>query len=71
MHERKVDESPELNKSGTGLLPSQHSDFGNRLSASSEVNCGFEFPREQSGAEDDDEVTENKIRAFLEDKVFP
>ncbi|KAL6503445.1 hypothetical protein OROGR_025368 [Orobanche gracilis] len=48
----KFDESPDWNKGGTGLLPSQSMDFG------------------QSGGEDDDEETESKIRAFLDEKAF-
>lgn len=66
----KFDESPELNKSRTGLVPNQTIDSGNRFISPGEVDCGFTFPRGQSGAEDDDEVTESKIRAFLDEKVL-
>ncbi|KAI3459365.1 hypothetical protein Pfo_016028 [Paulownia fortunei] len=66
----KFDESPELNKSRTGLLPNQSIDSGNRFSLAGGDDCGFTFPRGQSGAEDDDEETESKIRAFLDEKAF-
>ncbi|KAL2244068.1 UNVERIFIED_CONTAM: Mitogen-activated protein kinase kinase kinase NPK1 [Sesamum indicum] len=66
----KFDESPELNKSGTVSLLNQTIDSGDRSFASAEVDCGFTFPRGQSGSEDDDEVTESKIRAFLDEKAF-
>ncbi|PIN04472.1 MEKK [Handroanthus impetiginosus] len=66
----KFDESPEVNKSRTGLLQNQISESRNSVYASSEVDSGFTFPRGQSGAEDDDEVTESKIRAFLDEKAF-
>ncbi|KAK6122661.1 hypothetical protein DH2020_043601 [Rehmannia glutinosa] len=65
----KFDESPELNKNGTGLLPDQSIGSGQRFFPSGEVDCGFTFPIGQSGAEDDDEVTESKIRAFLDEKA--
>ncbi|KAG8373043.1 hypothetical protein BUALT_Bualt12G0129800 [Buddleja alternifolia] len=65
----KFDISPELNKSGTGSLQNHTIDPGNRILASGEVDCGFTLSRGQS-MEDDDEVTESKIRAFLDEKAF-
>ncbi|GFP84003.1 mitogen-activated protein kinase kinase kinase npk1 [Phtheirospermum japonicum] len=66
----KFDESPELTKSGIELLPSQIDESGNRTFGYAEVESGFTFPREQPGTEDDDEVTESKIRAFLDEKAL-
>ncbi|KAL8026246.1 hypothetical protein ABFX02_14G015400 [Erythranthe guttata] len=66
----KFDENPKLCKRETGLPPNQTMDIGNGFNASGEVDFGFTFPREQPGAEDDDEVTEFKIRAFLDEKAF-
>lgn len=64
----KFDESPGLTKSEMEI-PSQVVDPGSRSLGSVEVDCGFTFPRGQSGSEDEDEVTEAKIRAFLDEKV--
>ncbi|KAL7081054.1 hypothetical protein ACP275_14G016000 [Erythranthe tilingii] len=66
----KFDENTKLCKRETGLPPNQTMDIGNGFNASGEVDFGFTFPREQPGAEDDDEVTEFKIRAFLDEKAF-
>lgn len=63
------DASPELTKSGTVTLPSEIVEPGNRSLGSVEVDCGFTFPRGQSASEDEDELTEAKIRAFLDEKV--
>ncbi|PIN16528.1 MEKK [Handroanthus impetiginosus] len=69
----KFDESPELTKSGVGrkeFLPSEIVEPGNRSLGSGEVDCGFTFPTGHSGPEDDEEVTESKIRAFLDEKAL-
>lgn len=63
------DASPELTKSGTETLPSEIVEPGNRSLGSVEVDCGFTFPKGQSASEDEDELTEAKIRAFLDEKV--
>ncbi|KAL3828815.1 hypothetical protein ACJIZ3_017617 [Penstemon smallii] len=65
----KFDESPELDKNATVILQSQINETGNRSLASGEVDYAFTFPRGQSGTEDDDEVTESKIREFLDEKA--
>ncbi|XP_042050467.1 mitogen-activated protein kinase kinase kinase NPK1-like [Salvia splendens] len=65
----KFDESPELTKSGVEILPSQIVESGNRSLGSVEVDCGFTFPR-QSEYEDDNILTEAKIRAFLDEKAL-
>ncbi|KAL1548587.1 Mitogen-activated protein kinase kinase kinase npk1 [Salvia divinorum] len=65
----KFDESPELPKSGAEILPSQIVEPGNRSLGSVEVDCGFTFPR-QSVSEDDNILTEAKIRAFLDEKAL-
>ena len=64
----KFDENPDLTKSGMEILPSQI-ESGNRSLGSVEVDCGFTFPR-QSVSEDDNILTEAKIKAFLDEKVF-
>ncbi|KAL3812667.1 hypothetical protein ACJIZ3_013935 [Penstemon smallii] len=64
------DLSPELNKSGTDFLPNPIVENGNRSLAPGEVDCAFTFPSGQSGPEDDDEVTESKIREFLDEKAM-
>lgn len=66
----KFDESPGLTKGEAEILPSQIVDPGSRSLGSVEVDCGFTFPRGQSGSEDEDEVTEAKIRAFLDEKAL-
>ena len=65
----KFDESPVLTKSQANL------DFGqatikptNSLIMSYKEDA-FAFSGGQSAAEDDDELTESKIRAFLDEKV--
>ncbi|KAL8047877.1 hypothetical protein ABFX02_07G028600 [Erythranthe guttata] len=66
----KFDESPELTKSRMESRPSQLVEPGNRTLGSVEVSCGFSFPRGDSVQDDDDEVTESKIRAFLVEKAL-
>ncbi|KAL3648939.1 Mitogen-activated protein kinase kinase kinase npk1 [Castilleja foliolosa] len=67
----KFDGSPELTKSGMELLPSQIDESGNRSFGYAEVDNDFTYPREQPGNEDDDdEETESKIRAFLDEKAL-
>ncbi|KAL6548405.1 hypothetical protein OROGR_008826 [Orobanche gracilis] len=66
----KFDGSPELTKGGTELLSDRIEESGNKSFCSVEVDCGFTVPRDQSGPEDDDEVTESKIRAFLDEKAL-
>ncbi|KAL6497798.1 Mitogen-activated protein kinase kinase kinase npk1 [Orobanche hederae] len=66
----KFDGSPELTKGGTELLSGRIEESGNRSFCSVDVDCGFTVPIEQSGPEDDDEVTESKIRAFLDEKAL-
>ncbi|XP_073046277.1 LOW QUALITY PROTEIN: mitogen-activated protein kinase kinase kinase NPK1-like [Primulina eburnea] len=65
----KFDENSELNNSGAGLYSSQIVDPLNRSLASGMVDHGFTFPG-HSGAEDEDEVTESKIREFLDVKAL-
>lgn len=65
----KFDESPELSKSGVNLSPHQtKSKPAGSPEASNERENDFTFPCGPAG-EDDDEVTESKIRAFLDEKV--
>lgn len=65
----KFDESPHLTKSGRGFHHGQIVAPGNKSLCSDEVDCGFTFPHGQLGPEDDEEVTESKIRAFPDEKA--
>ncbi|KAF5951009.1 hypothetical protein HYC85_013002 [Camellia sinensis] len=65
----KFDESPELEKSRTNLFAGQTiNKAANSLEASG--NNDFTFPSGPLVAEEDDEVTETKIRAFLDEKAL-
>ncbi|CAA3031481.1 mitogen-activated protein kinase kinase kinase NPK1-like isoform X2 [Olea europaea var. sylvestris] len=64
----KLDGNPEVEETGTRLLTSQVLEPGNKPQASGD--CGLIFPSEPSIAEDDDEVTESKIKAFLDEKAL-
>ena len=66
----KFDGSLELERSGVDLSPCQtiHEAAGSTGVSGKEEN-GFTFPCGPMGVEDDDEVTESKIRAFLDEKV--
>lgn len=69
---RKFDESLELERSGINFSPCQtiHEAYGNGTTgASDKVESEFTFPCGPS-AEDAEEVTESKIRAFLDEKVL-
>ncbi|KAH7842532.1 hypothetical protein Vadar_006465 [Vaccinium darrowii] len=67
----KFDGSPEIEKSGVNIF------FGQTVNkaadspvASCNVDNDFTFPSEPSVVEDDDDVTETKIIAFLEEKAL-
>lgn len=65
----KFDESP-LEISRTNMQSSQSINKAAGCSAASDkVGNDFTFPCRPSVGEDDDEVTETKIRAFLDEKV--
>ncbi|XP_028119373.1 mitogen-activated protein kinase kinase kinase NPK1-like isoform X1 [Camellia sinensis] len=65
----KFDESPELEKSRTNLFAGQTiNKAANSLEAPG--NNDFAFPSGPLVAEEDDEVTETKIRAFLDEKAL-
>lgn len=59
----KFDESPELERSRVNLY---NFDNGTPESYNGSI---FRFPDGQVVAEDDDELTESKIKAFLDEKV--
>lgn len=61
----KFDVSPEVGRSNIDLFPRE--DCGT-AEASCNGETDFTFPNEAS-ADDDEEVTESKIRAFLDEKV--
>lgn len=66
----KFDESPELTKSQANLHYDQATiKPTNNPIMSYKEDLAFTFPSGQSAAEDDDELTESKIRAFLDEKV--
>ncbi|KAJ1423771.1 Serine/threonine-protein kinase, active site [Sesbania bispinosa] len=67
----KFDETQNLEKSRVDLSPDQTIRKTMRShEPSSKVENDFSFSSEPLGVEDDDEVTESKIRAFLDDKAF-
>ncbi|KAI8566229.1 hypothetical protein RHMOL_Rhmol02G0023900 [Rhododendron molle] len=67
----KFDVSPELEKSRMNLFSGHTINEAVEVSgASSNGDIDFTFPSGPSAAEDDDEVTESKIRAFLHEKVI-
>ncbi|XP_050220270.1 mitogen-activated protein kinase kinase kinase NPK1 [Mercurialis annua] len=67
----KVDESAVLKRSGINFLSSQSlHEIANRSVDSSKRENEFTFPCGPLATEDDDEVTESKIRAFLDEKAF-
>ncbi|KAM1499303.1 hypothetical protein PS1_022397 [Malus domestica] len=65
----KFDENLETERSGINFSPCQtiHEASGS-IGASQKVETEFMFPSGPSAAEDDEEVTESKIRAFLDEK---
>ncbi|KAJ9700258.1 hypothetical protein PVL29_005872 [Vitis rotundifolia] len=67
----KFDESPELTKSGVNLSSHQTiSKPAGSPRASNERENDFTFPCGPLAGDDDDEVTESKIRAFLDEKAL-
>lgn len=67
----KFDESPELTKSGANLSSHQTiSKPAGSPRASNERENDFTFPCGPLAGDDDDEVTESKIRAFLDEKAL-
>lgn len=66
----KLGGSIDLERSGMDFSPHQTSSKGTGTpGASSKAQNDFTFPCGPIPAEDDDEVTESKIRAFLDEKV--
>lgn len=67
----KFDESPEVRKSEANLLSHQtQNEDAITTGKSCKADGDFSFQYGPSETEDDDEVTESKIRAFLDEKVF-
>lgn len=67
----KFDGSPEIDKSGVNSFSGQTVNKAADSTVSScNVDNDFTFPSEPSVAEDDDDVTETKIIAFLEEKAI-
>ncbi|KAK2969449.1 hypothetical protein RJ640_011346, partial [Escallonia rubra] len=66
----KFDESPELDRSARNLITGQTTAKpGGSPGAAGYGDEDFTFPNGPSAVEDDDEVTESKIRAFLDEKA--
>ncbi|KAK3027221.1 hypothetical protein RJ639_041639, partial [Escallonia herrerae] len=66
----KFDESPELDRSARNLITGQAAAKpGGIPGAAGNGDEDFTFPNGPSAVEDDDEVTESKIRAFLDEKA--
>ncbi|CAL5209735.1 unnamed protein product [Lathyrus oleraceus] len=66
----KSDETLNLKKSRLNLYPDQTIRITMSPKPSPNAEKEFSFSSEPLGVEDDDEVTECKIRAFLDDKAF-
>ncbi|KAI4317777.1 hypothetical protein L6164_025620 [Bauhinia variegata] len=67
----KFEENLNMEKSRVNLSPDQTmSKTMRNPEVFPEVENNFSFPSEPLGAEDDDEVTESKIRAFLDEKAL-
>ncbi|KAF7837251.1 mitogen-activated protein kinase kinase kinase NPK1 isoform X1 [Senna tora] len=67
----KFDENLNSERSRTSLSPEQTINKTIQSSeASLKMENDFSFPSEPIGADDDDEVTESKIRDFLDEKAF-
>ncbi|XP_057538830.1 mitogen-activated protein kinase kinase kinase NPK1-like [Amaranthus tricolor] len=62
----KLDDSPEVGKSNLDLFTREDNET---IGASCHEETEFAFPSEGLG-DDDEEVTESKIRAFLDEKAF-
>ncbi|KAK3002975.1 hypothetical protein RJ639_018730 [Escallonia herrerae] len=66
----KFDDSPELDRSARNLITGQTTAKpGGSPRAAGNGDEDFTFPNGPSAVEDDDEVTESKIRAFLDEKA--
>ncbi|KAK8704935.1 hypothetical protein V6N13_048547 [Hibiscus sabdariffa] len=65
----KFDQSSELNRSGVNLSLGETKEADGTLGMSAKEENGFTFLCELPAADDDDEVTESKIRAFLDEKT--
>ncbi|XP_057466579.1 mitogen-activated protein kinase kinase kinase NPK1-like isoform X3 [Actinidia eriantha] len=66
----KFDESPELEKSRINFSGQIINNAANMPETSCNGDKDFTFPSGPSVAEDDDEVTETKIKAFLDEKAL-
>ena len=65
----KFDVSPELNRSGVSTITDEMYRPSD-MEASHEEHKDFSFSGEPSVSEEDDELTESKIQAFLDEKVL-
>lgn len=65
----KFDESPEVKSNGLNLSSQSLQSNAESPGVTCKEESDFTFPSGVSAAEDDDEVTESKIRAFLDEKV--
>lgn len=66
----KFDKSLELDRSGMNSSPGQTVQVADDSLGASIKESEFKFCSGPSAAEDDEEVTESKIRAFLDEKVM-
>lgn len=67
----KLDESQELERHNTNIFPSQGiKNPSDSIGLSRKDDGGFTFPVGQVVMDEDDEETESKIRAFLDEKVL-
>ncbi|GLT99759.1 hypothetical protein SLE2022_171770 [Rubroshorea leprosula] len=66
----KFDGSPELRTSGMNLSSGQTAEANGSLGISGKEENDFTFPSGPLAQDDDEEVTESKIRAFLDEKAL-
>lgn len=67
----KLDESQELERHNTNIFSSQGNKYASdSIGLSHKDDGGFTFPVGQVVTDEDDEETESKIRAFLDEKVL-
>lgn len=66
----KFDESPELSTSGMKSFSAKIVDVNGSLEISGKEEPDFSFPSGPSAQDDEEELTETKIRAFLDEKAL-
>lgn len=66
----KFDQSSELSRSGVNLSLDETVEASGTTEMSGKEENDFSFSRGPAAGDDDEELTESKIRAFLDEKVW-